>query len=221
MCGRYYRTFDKQKIAEALRATATGDPLAYAPGYNIAPTTTQPVLRLERDTFQRELVPMRWGLVGFGSKGIDPKRSTFNARAEGLENSTLWKRPLHRQRCIIPMSGYYEWRKSDKQAFRFTVGDEPMGVAGLWDAWKSPEGSWLQSFTIITTAPNTTAEQYHNRMPAILMPHDYDEWLNREEVERPPVHLLKPYSGKGMQIHSAHPKVGNVRNQGPEMLNSQ
>ena len=221
MCGRYYRTFDKQKIAEALRARATGDPLAYAPGYNVAPTTTQPVLRQERDTLERELVPMRWGLVGFGSKGIDPKRSTFNARAEGLENSPLWKRPLHRQRCIIPMDGYYEWRKSDRQAFRFTVGEEPMGVAGLWDAWRSPDGEWLQSFSIITTDPNTVAESVHDRMPAILFQKDYDEWLDREEVERPPVHLLKPFPTNLMQIHSAHPKVGNVRNQGPEMLNSQ
>lgn len=95
MCGRYYRTVDKQTIAEALRAPATGDPLAYAPGYNVAPTTIQPVLRQERDTLERELVPMRWGLVGFGSLKIDPKRSTFNARAEGLESSSLWKRPLH------------------------------------------------------------------------------------------------------------------------------
>ena len=138
MCRRYYRTFDKQEIAKALRATASGDPLAYVAAYNIALTTVQPVLRLERNTFERELVPMRWGLVGFGSKGIDPKRSTFNARAEGLENSSLWKRPLHRQRCIVPMDGYYEWRKSDRQTFRFTVGDQPMGIAGLWDAWKSP-----------------------------------------------------------------------------------
>ena len=118
------------------------------------------------------------------------------------------------------MDGYYEWRKPDKQAFRFTVGTEPMGVAGLWDAWKSPEGIWLQSFTIITTDPNTVAETVHDRMPAILQPKDYDEWLNREEVERPPVHLLKPFPTNTMQIHSAHSKVGNVRNQGPEMLNS-
>ena len=54
---------------------------------------------------------MRWGFVGFGSAGIDPKRSTFNARAEGLQQSSLWNRPLHRQRCIVPVSGYYEWRK--------------------------------------------------------------------------------------------------------------
>ena len=221
MCGRYYRTFDKQKIAEALRARATGDPLAYAPGYNVAPTTTQPVLRQERDTLERELVPMRWGLVGFGSPKIDPKRSTFNARSEGLSKSSLWKRPLHKHRCIVPMNGYYEWRKSDRQAFRFTTHDELLGVAGLWDAWKSPQDEWLQSFTIITTDPNTAAESVHDRMPVILHPKDFDEWLNREEVERPPIHLLKPFPTNEMQVFSAHPKVGNVRNQGPEMLNSE
>jgi len=63
---------------------------------------------------------------GFGSGGIDPKRSTFNARAEGLASSSLWKRPLHRHCCLVPVSGYYEWCKSDRQAFRFTVGDEPV-----------------------------------------------------------------------------------------------
>ena len=180
MCGRYYRTPGKQALAETLDAEPNGDDCLYVPGYNVAPTTTQPVLRQERDTVQRELASMRWGLVGFGSAGIDPKRSTFNARAEGLEKSSLWSRPLHRHRCIIPVSGYYEWRKSDKAAFRFAVGDEPVfGLAGLWDAWKAPDGSWLQSYTFITTDPNTVAKAVHNRMPAILRPADYDEWLNR------------------------------------------
>ena len=221
MCGRYYRSSDKQAIADSLRAKIEGDPLSYAPGFNIAPTTTQPILRQERDTFERELVPMRWGLVGFGSEKIDPKRSTFNARAEGLEQSALWRRPLHKQRCIVPMNGYYEWRKSDKAAFRFTVpSTELFGVAGLWDAWKRPDGSWLQSFSIITTDPNTVAASVHNRMPAILHSKDYDEWLNREEVERPPIHLLRPFPDNALTIYSAHPKVGNVNNQGPEMLNS-
>ena len=94
MCRRYYRTADKQQLAEAFRADATGDSLSYAPGFNIAPTTIQPVIRQARETSLREIVPMRWGLVGFGSAGIDPKRSTFNARAEGLQQSSLWKRPL-------------------------------------------------------------------------------------------------------------------------------
>jgi putative SOS response-associated peptidase YedK len=69
MCGRYYRTTDKQQLAEAFHVDATGDSLSYAPGYNIAPTTTQPVVRQARETNQREIVPMRWGLIGFGAAG--------------------------------------------------------------------------------------------------------------------------------------------------------
>lgn len=94
-------THQTMAIAEALGARTTGAPLAHAPGYNVAPTTTQPVLRQERDTFERELVPMRWAPVGFGSPKIDPKRSTFNARSEGLANSSLWKHPLHKQGCRV------------------------------------------------------------------------------------------------------------------------
>ena len=101
------------------------------------------------------------------------------------------------------------------------MGDEPVfGLAGLWDAWKAPDGTWLQSYTIITTDPNTVAEAVHDRMPTILHPQDYDEWLDRVEVERPPMHLLRPFEDSAMRVHSAHPKVGNLRNQGPEMLNS-
>ena len=86
--------------------------------------------------------------------GINPKRSTFNARAEGPEKSTLWSHPLQRHRCIVPISDHYEWKKPERTAFRFDLGKpEPFGLAGLWDAWKSPDGSWLQSFTIITTDP--------------------------------------------------------------------
>ena len=208
-----------QTIGEELRAEADGDQLAYAPSYNIAPTTTQPVLRQGGDG-GRELVPMRWGLVGSNSAGIDPRRSTFNARAENLERSPLWRRPLHRQRCIVPMSGYYEWRKSDKQPFRFVYGpgEGICGGAGLWDAWQSPQGDRLHSFTIITTDPNAVAAQVHDRMPAILAPGDYDAWLDRNETDRPPTHLLRPCDDTALFMHPAHPKVGNVRNQGPEML---
>ena len=95
-----------------------------------------------------------------------------------------------------------------------------MGVAGLWDAWKSSDGTWLQSFSIITTDPNPLAETVHNRVPVILSPKDFNEWLDRSEVDRPPVHLLRPFPSNRMEMHTAHPKVGNVRNQGPEMPNS-
>ena len=155
MCGRYYRTADKQAIAEWFHAAATGDD-TMPPGYNIAPSTIQPVIRQGRDTGARELVGMRWGLVGFGSAGPDPKRSTFNARSDNLERSSLWRTPLHKRRCLVPVSGFYEFRKPDKVPFRFTLSDQPIyAFAGLWDAWKSPAGDWLQSFSVITVEANT------------------------------------------------------------------
>ena len=121
----------------------------------------------------------------------------------------------------MPVSGYYEWRKADKAAFRFTVGEERVfGLAGLWDRWNAPDGRRLESFTIITTDPNAIAEPVHNRMPVILEPKQYDAWLDREETERPPTYLLRPFEAERMLVHSAHPKVGNVRNQGMEMLDS-
>jgi putative SOS response-associated peptidase YedK len=92
MCGRYYRTKDKQAIAEFFHAEPTGDELLYAPGYNIAPTTIQPVIRQNRVTLTPEAVPMCWGLVGYYSTGPDPKRASFNARAESLEKSGFWAR---------------------------------------------------------------------------------------------------------------------------------
>src|SRR5277367_3669619 len=104
MCGRYYRIGDKQAMAEWLHAEPVEGLPDFTSSYNIAPSTAQPVIRQGRDTGARELVGMRWGLVGFGSAGPDPKRTTFNARAEGLEKSTLWQRPFHRHRCLVPWS---------------------------------------------------------------------------------------------------------------------
>ena len=222
MCGRYYRTSDGEAIAEYFRAEPAEGSLCAAPAYNIAPTTTQPVVRQSRDTMQRELVDMRWGLVGYQSKGPDPKRSTFNARSESLESSGLWRGPLHRHRCIVPASGFFEWQKPSREAWRFSLeSEQPIAFAGLWDAWKNPQdNAWLQSFAIITVPANTLLSSIHDRMPAILHPHEFDRWLDRAEVERAPTDLLRPFETNGMVKHHAHPKVGNVRNQGPEMLNS-
>jgi putative SOS response-associated peptidase YedK len=223
MCGRYYRTEDKQAIAEFFHAEPTGDELLYAPGYNIAPTTIQPVIRQNRDTLTPEAVLMRWGMVGYHSTGPDPKRASFNARAESLEKSGLWRGPFHRHRCLIPASGFFEWFKPTKEAWRFTLKDDPklIAFAGVWDAWKNPANSqWLQSYAIITVSANSVLAPIHDRMPAILQPKDYERWLDREEIERPPEDLLRPFEATRMLKYHAHPKVGNVRNQGPDMLNN-
>ena len=222
MCGRYYRTADKQTLAEYFHAEPDEGSPDFPPAFNIAPTTTQPVIRQSRESSARELTGMRWGLVGFGTAGPDPKRATFNARSENLSKSSLWRTPMHKRRCLVPVSGFFEWRKSDKIPFRFTLANQPAyAFAGLWDAWLSPAGVWMQSFSIITVPASPTIAPIHDRMPAILAPAHYDEWLARDEVERPPLHLLRPWPDSNLLIHAASPRVGNVRNQDIALLDSQ
>ena len=136
----------------------------------------------------------------------------------------MWLGPSEKRRCLVPADGFYEWKKLDaktKQPHAFGLKDAaPFAFAGLWDAWKDPEnGEWLQTFTIITTDPNQVTAEVHNRMPVILHAKDHDRWLTRG-LNRPPVDLLLPYEAEAMTIVACNPLVGNVRNNGPEMLNS-
>jgi putative SOS response-associated peptidase YedK len=193
--------------------------------YNVAPTTFQPVIRNGRETGDRELVLMRWGLVSFFTKQLSDIKgvSTINAKAENVEKSPTWRTPFQKRRCLVPASGYYEWKRLDaktKQPFAFRLRDDaPLAFAGLWDAWKDPTGEWLQSFSIITTDANELTSEVHTRMPVILHPRDYSRWLERD-LDRPPVDLLRPFESEAMAAQPCNPLVGNVRNNGPEMLNS-
>jgi putative SOS response-associated peptidase YedK len=237
MCGRYLRRSQKQRIAEHFRLHEI-PPFPLPPDYNIAPTTHQPVIRLSKDTGQREMVLMRWGLVPFHAKSLAGYKgiSTINARAENISQG-LWKRLFERHRCLVPADGFYEWQtlssalsgpkkkpKPVKKPYAFTLTDEPLfAFAGLWDAWRNPEThEWLQSFAIVTTEANEVMASVHTRMPVVLHQRDYARWLQRSSESQQhalPLDLLRPYDAQAMQAAACNPLVGNARNNGPEMLN--
>ena len=227
MCGRYLRRSDKQRIAEAFRLGELPDDFVLPPDYNIAPATFQPVIRLSRETGEREMVQMRWGLIPNFARSVAEFKgfSTINAKAETLMERALWRVPFERRRCLIPADGFYEWERLDpktKRPFAYMMKHgRPFAFAGLWDAWKNPEsGEWLQTFAIVTTNANELTAKVHDRMPVILHPRDYDRWLERGQIHQPPVDLLRPYEADEMSATACNPAVGNVRNNGPEMLNS-
>jgi putative SOS response-associated peptidase YedK len=238
MCGRYFRKSDKQKIGDTFKVTSDLSDLILADNYNIAPTTFQPVIRDSRDTGEREMVLMRWGLVPFFAKSLADFKgfSTFNARAESITTSSTWRGPMKSRRCLVPVDGFYEWKVLNdhknpaKQPYAISLKtDEPMAFAGLWDAWKEPKAktesiqtpdTWLQSFSIITTEANELMSQVHTRMPVILPERDWQRWLDREVTEQLPLDLLRPYDSEAMKLTPCNKAVGNVRNNGPEMLNS-
>lgn len=222
MCGRYARRGDKQKIAESFHVKDVPDFAMPEADYNVAPTTFQPIIRQGRDTGEREILLARWGLIPFFTKELSEVKgfSTINAKSEGIATARTWREPFKKRRCLVPASAFYEWdKKGEKKPYTIDLANGKMfALAGLWDAWKDKDGRWLQSYAIITTAANELMASIHDRMPVILRPRDYDRWLDREPSEQPPLDLLRPFPSDEMEMHPANPAVGNVRNNGPEML---
>jgi len=170
---------------------------------------------------------LRWGLVPFFTKSIADLKglSTINARGETVATSRTYREPFKRRRCLIPASGFYEWKRIDpknKQPYAFDLSNgNMMAFAGLRGAWKDPANNkWLQSFAIITTEANEVMTPIHDRMPVILHPGDFDRWLSRDETDRPPIDLLRPFPSEEMERFEVSRDVGNVRNNSAELLNS-
>ncbi len=161
------------------------------PRYNIVPTTAIDVVRLAGSG--PELVPMRWGLIpGWWKKTAKEVPATFNARAETVAEKPMFRSAFKRTRCIVPASGYYEWRKVDggKQPYFISAADGALlSIAGLWDQWKDPEtGEAISSATLIVAAANDFTRCIHDRMPVMLGRQDHDAWLTGKAG----VELLRP-----------------------------
>ncbi len=199
----------------------------FVPSYNIAPQSTQPVVRLNRDSGHREMALLRWGLVPFWAKDAKMAYSTINARAEEAASKPAYREALKRRRCLVPADAFYEWQRLDpktKRPFAFALASgEPYAFAGLWESWRpkaSADAAPLETFTILTTDPNELMEPVHNRMPVILEPKDYDRWLDPGDPARLPVDLLRPYPAGRMKAWPVSDRVGNVRNNDPALLDS-
>jgi putative SOS response-associated peptidase YedK len=185
MCGRFTVKATWAELVALYRLTMDGPPHNLRPRYNVCPTDPVDVVTGQDD--KRELVTMRWGLVPrWWSKPLKELRAaTFNARAETVETKPFFRDAFKRTRCLIPMSGYYEWQDtpSGKQPWYFTArdGSPALTAAGLWDEWKNREtGERLRSCTMIITDSNEMAAKIHDRMPAFLTEEQFAPWLSGE-----------------------------------------
>lgn len=215
MCGRL--TLARSDEILAARFGATIPPIA--PRYNIAPM--QPLLLIRRGIEGREATFARWGLIPSWAK--DPKiaASCFNARSEGVAEKPAFRGAFRRKRCLIPADGFYEWTgpSKDRRPVRFHLRDGgPFAIAGLWDRWVDSDGGAIETATLITCAPNELVAGVHDRMPAILKPEDYDEWLNSAADPRGLLELLRPHDAGDMAATLASKLVNSVKNEGAELL---
>lgn len=183
MCGRFTQHYSWSEVQAFL--SVFGAPQNLRPRYNIAPTTMVDVVRLTAEG-ARELLRMRWGLIPWWwKKPLTELPATFNARAEGVAQKPMFREAFRSRRCIIPASGFYEWTepKSARQPHLFTAGDGSplLAFAGLWEHWRNPEtGEEVLSCTMIVSGASTWMEAYHDRMPILLGPQQFDRWLSGE-----------------------------------------
>jgi putative SOS response-associated peptidase YedK len=219
MCGRYVRKSAQELLAEWFELDLSVMP-RFAPSYNVAPQSFQPVVRLSRDGGQREAALLRWGLVPHWAKDARIGLKTINARAEEAAAKPAFREAFKKRRCLVPADAFYEWQLQSgklRKPFAFALqSGEPYAFAGLWESWQPHEGAPFESFTIMTTAPNSLMEPIHSRMPVIVAPKDYEHWL--DDSAPAPLDLLRPYPAEQMRAWSVGEQVGNVRNNAPNLL---
>ncbi len=198
----------------------TSPPLEFTDRYNVAPTQMAPVVRADGNG--RSVSFMRWGLIPSWAKDAKIGNSLVNARAEGIETKPAFRAAFKQRRCIVPVSGFYEWQKvgERKQPHYITSADgEPLALAGLWESWSSPEHGGVESFTVITTTPNETMARLHDRMPVILERADFGPWLNPANHDKTRLDaMLKPYPAELMVSYAVSTRVNSPRHDAPDCI---
>ena len=216
MCGRFTLTVDINSIARAFNVAPS---LQMAPRYNIAPT--QNVVTVMSNG-SKHLDLLRWGLIPSWAKEESIGSRMINARAETLAEKPSFRRLLRSRRCLIVADGFYEWKQEGggKTPMYITLKDhEPFAFAGLWDAWKDPEGELLRTCTIITTSPNELVSSIHNRMPAILSADAQEAWLDSGlQDEHMLLPLLGSYPAEAMSARPVSRLVNNPKYDGAELI---
>lgn len=216
MCGRY-AMYTHPSAVHAYFSITRQMP-NWAARYNVAPTQDAPVVV---DHGEGRVIEMkRWWLVPAWSKEPSSKYPMFNARAETLREKPSFKTPFEKRRCIVPADGFYEWTgpKNDRVPHFIQRADGGLlGFAGLYDVWKSRDGTeTVNSFTIIVTSANDWMSRIHDRMPVILAPGDFDTWLKGTPDQA--ATLLCPAANDLLKERIVSKAVNAAKNEGPELI---
>lgn len=218
MCGRVIQYKDPTSYGRLLNVGQDRPPPNAPAHYNGAPSQDFLVGRRHPETGERTIDLVRWGLIPSWAKDRKIAWKTINARAETVATSPSFKRAYGKRRCLLPVDGFYEWRKVGKVKQPYAIGmadGEPFTLAALWENWKDKElGEWLRTFTIVTTDANALVGKLHDRMPVIIAPADRDRWLDDPD----PSDLLKPYPAELMRMWPVSRDVNSPKNERAELL---
>jgi putative SOS response-associated peptidase YedK len=218
MCGRFGVPFRGDDLAAALDAQWRGEPLR-GPRYNVAPTQHAPVL-FSTDGGRR-LEMTRWGLIPSWARDASIGNKMINARAETVAEKPSYRAAFRRRRCLVPMAGFYEWKRDGKAKvphWIYPAAEPVLTVAGLWERWY-PEGAEpVTTFTVLTTAANGFMAALHDRMPVIVAPAERDRWLSAEAPEAELLALLRAAPDDLLAAHPVSTRVNSPAYDAEDLL---
>jgi putative SOS response-associated peptidase YedK len=243
MCGRYASARKRIELLEEFSVQSDRVPEPLEPDYNVAPTkavyavmTRQPddrdggedADRPATGAIERQLRVVRWGLVPFWAKDVKIGSRMINARAETVAEKPAFRRAFAQRRCLLPADGYYEWQQVEggKQPIYISRADgRSLAFAGLYELWRDPmvppgdPESWLWTSTVITTSAPDDLGHIHDRMPMIIDPASWDDWLDPRNHEVSDLRsLLVPAASSGLTTYPVSTAVNAVRNNGPSLI---
>ncbi len=207
MCGRFTQAFTWAEVVAFYQLVDEIAPSLSA-SWNVAPTHDAGVIVLDCDGLRFQ--PMRWGLVPSWAKDPSIGSKLINARCETLAEKPAFRRALRSRRCIVPISGFYEWRRQGRGKqphFVTSVGGQPLTLAGLWEEWNG-----LLTFTVITVPANEKVAAIHDRMPAILSREEAFAWLKTGDTA-----LLKPCPSNALATWTVSTRVNSPANNDPAL----
>ena len=219
MCGRFTLESDTETLTQTFLDFEM--PVDMAPRYNISPTQDVAVI----PNTENKVEFFHWGLIPFWAKDPRIGNRMINARSETLAEKPSFRTAYQRRRCLILADGYYEWQNIPGDRLKQPVyirlkSQKPFALAGLWEVWQADGmDEPLRSCTIITCEPNALLETIHHRMPVILSPDNYAQWLSPNEQTAAALQpLLIPYSDEEMEAYPVSRFVNRPANNSPECI---
>jgi len=211
MCGRFFLDTDVKDIMEHYNEPP---PDIFSARYNIAPTT--PVLACT----EKGLTLFRWGLIPAWAKDLSMGNRMFNARAETIAEKPSFRQAYRRRRCLIPASGYYEWRleNGQKQPYCCHIDHRLFSMAGIWEHWQDADGNEIQTCAVITTEAKQTITEIHHRMPVHIDRSDYAKWLDCSSENTDNASGLLTNTMPNYQYYAVSTQVNNARNEGRDLI---
>lgn len=221
MCGRYAASSRAEDIAEVFGIRPEHVVDRPAPSYNVAPTDPVPAVLPAPVDDRRQLRLLRWGLLPWWAPDAKGAARRINARVETVATRPAYRAALTSRRCLLPADGYYEWTRGldgVRQPFFFRpAAPGPLAFAGLYERWRDPAGTTVWTCTILTTASSGPLGRLHDRMPMVVPPSNWEAWLDRSLVDATEALSLPIAPASLLTGYPVHPRVGNVRQSGPEL----